>query len=241
MLPLTQALLNPRSIIVMRNRFATPLRPKGFQNLYFSAENIYKQIYMWEGLQVILSGKNVLKCVVEGMAVSLAMYLLTDRTRGYQEIMWVGLTAGLTFLVLDAMAPSVGAGARQGSGFGLGFKTVGMNLMGGGEEDFENPSGAGASDGSDDMGDFRDPTPVQETHHPLTTAPSHHEQEHPYEPVHPVSNPGYYVVPGSYSHRIVKPGYNQDLINPANIMNLYHHEEPAPLGTSAPTVSRTKN
>ena len=201
---------------------------------------------MWEGLQVILTPTNLLKYMVEGMAVSLAMYLLTGRTRGYQEIMWVGLTAGLTFLVLDALAPSIGAGARQGSGFGLGFKTVGAHFMGGGSEDFDGEfdeafdeefdvGGEGSSSETPPVLNLGE-NPV--THHQLTTAPSHHESEHISETEHPAPNHGYYVVPGSYAHRIVKPGYNEDLMHPANTMNLYHHEEPAPFDAS-PQVKAT--
>ena len=196
---------------------------------------------MWEGLQVILTPTNLLKYMVEGMAVSLAMYLLTGRTRGYQEIMWVGLTAGLTFLVLDALAPSIGAGARQGSGFGLGFKTVGAHFMGGGNEDFDGEFDGEfdeAFEGSSSENPLLNLGENPVTHHQLTTAPSHHESEHISETEHPSPNPGYYVVPGSYAHRIVKPGYNADLMHPANTMNLYHHEEPAQFEN--PTDASTK-
>ncbi len=77
----------------------------------------------------MLTLQNLVKYALEGVAVSVAAFYLTNKKQSFQEILMLGLIAALTFLVLDLFAPLVGAGARHGSGFGIGF-----NLVGGAEE-----------------------------------------------------------------------------------------------------------
>ena len=46
------------------------------------------------------------------------------------EVLYIAITAAATFMVLDLFAPSVGAGARQGTGFGVGLNQVGWQAGG---------------------------------------------------------------------------------------------------------------
>jgi ABC-type Co2+ transport system permease subunit len=69
--------------------------------------------------------QNLIKYALEGIAVAVAAFYLTNKKQSIQEVILLGLVAALTFLVLDLFAPAVGAGARHGSGFGIGFNLVG--------------------------------------------------------------------------------------------------------------------
>ena len=75
-------------------------------------------------LQLLL--KNLLKYVLEGLAVALAARFIPARSINVNEVVMISLTAALTFFVLDLLAPTVGAGARMGAGFGIGANQVGF-------------------------------------------------------------------------------------------------------------------
>jgi hypothetical protein len=72
----------------------------------------------------------VVKYAFEGLAVALAAYLLPGYMGGkslrMSEIGMISLVAMATFALLDVYAPSVGASARTGAGFGIGAKLVGF-------------------------------------------------------------------------------------------------------------------
>jgi len=65
--------------------------------------------------------------LLEGLAVAVAAYYLPQRKLTLQEILLVALTAAATFAVLDQFAPGVAAGARTGSGFGIGANLAGYS------------------------------------------------------------------------------------------------------------------
>ena len=65
-----------------------------------------------------------IKYLLEGLGVSLAVYLISGKRSTIAEIIIIGLTAALTFLFLDIFAPTIGSSARVGSGFGIGYRTV---------------------------------------------------------------------------------------------------------------------
>ena len=67
----------------------------------------------------------VVKYLLEGIAVSVAAYYLTNKRTNLQEVVMLGITAAVVFLVLDLFAPSISLSARQGSGFGIGMGMVG--------------------------------------------------------------------------------------------------------------------
>ena len=71
-----------------------------------------------------------LKYLIEGFAVALAAYYIPRRRMNLQEIAMISVTAAAIFAVLDMYAPSIGAAARQGAGFGIGAQQVGFELPG---------------------------------------------------------------------------------------------------------------
>lgn len=68
----------------------------------------------------------VVKYAFEGLAVAVAAYVLPGKTLKMSEIGMIALTALATFAILDIYAPSVGASARTGAGFGVGASLVGF-------------------------------------------------------------------------------------------------------------------
>jgi hypothetical protein len=68
----------------------------------------------------------VVKYAFEGLAVAVAAYVLPGKTLKMSEIGMIALTALATFAILDIYAPSVGASARTGAGFGVGAGLVGF-------------------------------------------------------------------------------------------------------------------
>ena len=70
----------------------------------------------------------LVKYVVEGLAVAGAAWLVTSKGKRVDgtALVLLGVTAAAVFAILDLFAPAVGAGTRQGAGFGLGFGLVGV-------------------------------------------------------------------------------------------------------------------
>ena len=70
---------------------------------------------------------SLVKYILEGIAVALAAFYIPRRNVDPKEIAMIALTAALAFAVLDMFSPGVAAGARQGTGFGIGYNiTRGM-------------------------------------------------------------------------------------------------------------------
>jgi hypothetical protein len=68
----------------------------------------------------------IVKYAFEGLAVAIAAYVLPGKTLKMSEIGMIAITALATFAILDIYAPSVGASARTGAGFGVGAGLVGF-------------------------------------------------------------------------------------------------------------------
>ena len=68
----------------------------------------------------------VVKYALEGLAVAVAAYLLPGKVLKLSEIGMIALVALATFAILDIYAPSVGASARTGAGWGIGANLVGF-------------------------------------------------------------------------------------------------------------------
>jgi len=66
-----------------------------------------------------------IKYGLEGVAVAMAAYFFSGKLK-LSEIGMISLTAMATFAILDIYAPSVGASARTGAGFGIGAGLVGF-------------------------------------------------------------------------------------------------------------------
>lgn len=82
-----------------------------------------------------MNQKIIIKSLLEGLAVSVAAYYLTNKKINVQGIIMIGLVTTVTFMILDAYAPSVSTNARIGAGFGIGYGLVGGddNTQGQGE------------------------------------------------------------------------------------------------------------
>jgi adenine deaminase len=66
------------------------------------------------------------KYLLEGLAVAVVAYMIPGKVLKLSEIGMIALTALATFAILDIYAPSVGASARTGAGFGVGAGLVGF-------------------------------------------------------------------------------------------------------------------
>lgn len=77
-------------------------------------------------LSVTELGTRVVKYLLEGLAVAVAMVIIPRRVPTMEEIVSVSVVAALVFAILDLLSPSVGLTARQGAGFGLGANLVGF-------------------------------------------------------------------------------------------------------------------
>ena len=67
-----------------------------------------------------------MKYLLEGLAIAAAAYYLPQKNTKLTDVLYIGLVGALTFALLDMFAPSVGSGARLGSGFGIGANHVGF-------------------------------------------------------------------------------------------------------------------
>lgn len=67
---------------------------------------------------------NLVKYLVEGIAVAIAAYLIPQRKTKITEVLIIGTLAAITFMLLDLFAEDVGKATRIGSGFGIGYNMV---------------------------------------------------------------------------------------------------------------------
>lgn len=74
--------------------------------------------------------QRAVKYGLEGLVVAIAAFWLPKFMGGkslpLSQIGMIGLVALATFAILDVYAPSVGASARTGAGFGIGAHLVGF-------------------------------------------------------------------------------------------------------------------
>ena len=70
--------------------------------------------------------KRVVKYIMEGLVVGLVCFILPSKSLKAEEALMIALVAAAMFAVLDLLAPSIGASARNGAGMGLGFGLVGF-------------------------------------------------------------------------------------------------------------------
>jgi hypothetical protein len=68
---------------------------------------------------------NVIKYILEGLAVAMATTIISHGKTSVGEVFLLTISATAVFILLDMFAPLTAAGARHGAGFGLGFKLVG--------------------------------------------------------------------------------------------------------------------
>lgn len=92
----------------------------------------------------------LIKYLLEGLGVALAAFYIPRKNLNFQEILMIALTAAATFALLDQFSPGVAAGARQGTGFGIGLQVSGTGLGMGGV--------AGPAEGFNDVTDTTETT-----------------------------------------------------------------------------------
>lgn len=73
----------------------------------------------------MLDWANLLKYLLEGLAVAVAAFVIPSRSLALREVVLIALTSAAVFAVLDVYAPEIGRGARLGSGLGIGLAQVG--------------------------------------------------------------------------------------------------------------------
>ena len=79
--------------------------------------------FTFDGEEILL---RLFKYILEGLVVAVAAFFIpANHHMPVQEVVLLGLVAAATFSILDLFAPSIGASARNGAGFGLGAAVVG--------------------------------------------------------------------------------------------------------------------
>jgi hypothetical protein len=81
-------------------------------------------------MNVNLLISSLTKYVLEGLAVGIAIYLISKNRHTPMEIIMIAGVSALTLAILDMWAPGVALGTRQGTGFGIGFRQVGFGDAG---------------------------------------------------------------------------------------------------------------
>ncbi len=92
---------------------------------------------------------NLVKYVLEGLAVAVAAFYIPRKNMNLQEVALIALTAAATFAVLDMFTPYVGSSARQGAGFGIGYNMVTGGGIEGFDEGFEGEAEGFEAEGFD--------------------------------------------------------------------------------------------
>ena len=92
---------------------------------------------------------SLLKYILEGIAVAVATFLIPSKKLDCTDIVVISLTAAAVFAVLDQFSPLVAGGARQGTGFSIGYQQVGLGDDPAVESNSAEPSPSPVSDSSD--------------------------------------------------------------------------------------------
>lgn len=74
--------------------------------------------------------KRAIKYLVEGLMVAIVAFVIPQKPLKFEEIAIIALMAAATFSILDTFTPSIGVGARQGAGMGIGFNLVSFPRIG---------------------------------------------------------------------------------------------------------------
>lgn len=68
----------------------------------------------------------VIKYLIEGLVIAAAAIFIPKRALPFDEVATLAVLAAVVFATLDAVSPTMGVSARQGSSLGVGFKLVGF-------------------------------------------------------------------------------------------------------------------
>jgi hypothetical protein len=75
---------------------------------------------IWKKLTI----NNLVKYLIQGIAVAIAAYVIPNRRTNYREVLVISIVAALTFFTLDIFTDDISKGARFGAGFGVGLSLV---------------------------------------------------------------------------------------------------------------------
>lgn len=78
----------------------------------------------FDGYMSMFTLKNLVKYIIEGVAIAVAAFLIPNRNSSLKEVAIIGLVAALTFFVLDTFSPATGDHSRQGAGLGIGYNLI---------------------------------------------------------------------------------------------------------------------
>jgi ABC-type thiamin/hydroxymethylpyrimidine transport system permease subunit len=95
------------------------------QDLSDEGQNVFKTIVSR------LTINNLVKYIVQGIAVAVAAYVIPNRQTNFSEIMIISVIASLTFFVLDVFndTDDIAKAVRLGTGFGIGMGLVNISQL----------------------------------------------------------------------------------------------------------------
>jgi hypothetical protein len=70
---------------------------------------------------------NLVKYVIQGLAVAIAAAVIPNRKTGHHEVAVIAIVSALTFFVLDIFTDDIGKNVRLGVGLGIGLNLVNLN------------------------------------------------------------------------------------------------------------------
>jgi uncharacterized ferredoxin-like protein len=83
--------------------------------------------YKTTGIDFAQILERILKYLLEGIAVGLACYFTAKLN--IDQIIIIGITAAVTFAILDMYTPQVSSAVRMGAGIGIGSQFTGIRLI----------------------------------------------------------------------------------------------------------------
>lgn len=79
---------------------------------------------VFHAIMTKLNINNLVKYIVQGVAVAIAAYVIPNRKTNMHEILIISTVAALTFFTLDIFTDDVAKGVRLGAGLGIGMSLV---------------------------------------------------------------------------------------------------------------------
>jgi len=83
-----------------------------------------ESLAIFNNIKSKLTAQNLVRYLVEGIAVAIAAYVIPNRRTKFNEVAVIAIIAALSLFVLDVFSNDVGAGLRLGAGFGIGYNLV---------------------------------------------------------------------------------------------------------------------
>lgn len=90
----------------------------------FAADLKTEGLILVDKIKEQLSIKNLVRYLVEGVAVAIAAYVIPSRRTKFNEVAIIALISALSLFVLDLFSNDVAQGSRLGAGFGIGYNLV---------------------------------------------------------------------------------------------------------------------